>query len=326
MRYYSMAALLSAALLLLSCTERKVLPQAGIDFADLVPVMYDYSATDTLGRPALIEPVRTQAEAFVKVISGEPMSDSVLTEWSTRLTTRVFTPAVDSVYPSREPVREALARIVGGAEAEGLELPRRSYATVVYGRPEAILFVDSVMLVALNHFLGADYDGYGRWPQYIRQHKTPEALPYAMAEALVATSYPYRADAEGATLLSRMLYEGALMRAVAGLVQDGDIRKALGYNEDDYAWLEANEAELWTQIVGSRLLYDTSEAVADRFVSPAPALRGLDTLWPGRAGRYIGVRIVESYLGRHPEATPAFLLSPAFYASPTVLAESGYKP
>lgn len=318
--------LVAAAFAAGSCTRKEAVVPAEVDFADMVGVIYDYAVTEPAVRDSLIAGMMPQTEALVKVVSPDSLCDSVLTEWSTRLTVRVFTPAVDSVFPSREPVRDALAHIVGAAAAEGLELPSRHYGAVIYGKPQAILFVDSVMLIGLNHFLGADYPGYGRWPVYIRNTKTPAQLPYAMAEALVATSYPYSLTGEDATLLSRMIHEGALVKARMELVADSRLNEALGYNEEDMKWLADNEKRLWEEIVESGLLYDTSEATADRLLAPAPAVQMLPTMWPGRAARYIGYRIVEAYMRRNPDLTLADMLSPEKNSATAVLAGAEYKP
>ncbi len=291
-----------------SCRRTETVVPADIDFADMVDVIYDYPVTEPAVRDSQIESMLPQAQALVKVISPDSLCDSVLTEWSTRLTVRVFTPAVDSVFPSREPVRDALAHIVGAAHDKGLDLPDRRYAAMVYGKPQAILFVDSVMLIGMNHFLGADYPGYSRWPVYIRNTKTPAQLPYALAEALVATAYPYDASGEDATLLSRMIHEGALVKARMELVPGSRLADALAYNDDDLKWLADNERTLWQEIVESGLLYDTSESTADRLLAPSPAVQMLPTMWPGRAGRYIGYRLVDTYMRSTPGITLAEVL------------------
>ena len=54
------------------------------------------------------------------------------------------------------------------------------------------------------------------------------------------------------------------------------------------------------------------------------AIRDMGTQWPGRVGRFIGYRIVQAYLTRHPETKLNELLSPTFYTSSMTLPDSGY--
>lgn len=293
---------------------------------DLSSLMRDYRYMPESSRCDSLTRYMPEISAFMEVVSGEPLNDSLLVSWSGSPVVSVFTASVDSVYPTMEPLERDLGYILKAAEEQGLQLPRRRYAAVTYGRPEAVLFVDSVMLIALNHFLGPDFPGYSRWPVYRRQEKSPSNLPYALSEALIATRYPYEASPEQATLLSRMLYEGALAKAKLETVPDATVEGVLGYDKKDFAELTENEGELWRQIVAAGLLYDTSVMTAERLNAPSPAVTVLSSVWPPRVGRFVGYRIVDSYLKKYPETTLAQLLSPDFYNSAQTLAQSAYKP
>jgi len=272
--------------------EQSIYPPAQV--ADLSSVMRDWSEMDSVAHADSLDAYRPEITAFMQTLTSDSITTGVISAWSRSLAVARFTPAVDSVFPSREPLRRQLGHILGRAEDLGIDFQRRRYAAVVWGRMESVLFVDSVMLIALNHYLGPEYDGYGRWPVYRRNDKKPERLPYDLAEALTATAYPYKASGEDATLLSRMLYEGALISIVMELVPDASEAMALGYSQEDFDWIKANESDIWDKIVAEKLLYDTSESVADRFIKPSPAVRCDDAVFPGRIGRYIGYRLVRS--------------------------------
>lgn len=286
----------------------------------LAPV-YEYFA-EYGSASALPDSLRPEVEAFMKVTGRGDASAPALAAWAASPAVEVFTPAVDSVFPSLAPVEQGLGDVLARAVREGLDLPRRRYAAVVWGRPESIVFCDSVMLVALNHYLGASYPGYSHLPAYARAAKEPSRLVPDMAEALVGTACPYERR-EGSTVLSRLLYEGAMAEARMRLCGIGEA-EALGYDEDTYADLAAHEGELWQLLVARGLLYSTLPADAERLVSPAPSVPLLGAAVPGRAGRFIGLRIVQSYLRKHPEATLPELLSPAFYDSDETLRRAAY--
>lgn len=297
-----------------------------IEVTDLASVMQDYSSLDSLSRDSLLHNHRAELEAFMKAVGADSVSDTSVFAWSNSAPVRVFTPAIDSVYSNRAIVGGIIGGIVARADKNGFELPNRHYATVVYGRPESMLFVDSVMLIALNHYLGSDYEGYARWPEYMRSTKTPANLPYDIAEALVATSYPYEADAAHNTLLAGMLYQGALAYARKELVADGDVASALGYDKATYQSLEENEEMLWKSLVESGMLYSTSQRDIDRLLAPAPYCMVGGKEFAGRAGRFIGFKIVESYMSSYEDASLADLFDKSFYQSDKTLAQANYKP
>lgn len=303
----------------LSCSQTELAP-----VADLVSLVSDYSRLDSAASVDTLKAYGPELSALMKVVGCDSVSIDLVREWSSSNVVKMFTPPVDSVFPSLDPMRASLAAILAEAEKKGLELPPRRYAAVVYGRPESILFVDSVALIALNHFLGADFEGYSHWPIYRRSEKTPGQLPYALAEALVATSYPYMADATEATLLSRMVYEGALAKTKLELVPNACLNDVLGYSKKDFEWLKENERDIWNLMVGKRMIFDTSEELADRLIMPSSGVNGFEMPMPARVGRYIGYRIVQEYCKMNTYVTLPTLLSPDFYTSTTVLADSGY--
>ena len=301
------------SLIATSCSRSRVEPQ---EVAPVWEWIGGYVPGDSV--PVDITP---ELAAFMKVAAGDT-SAAAIERWAESPAVRVFSPDVDSIFQSVEPLELALGGIVERANHEHISLPATRFAAVVWGRPESIVFCDSVMLIALNHYLGADYPGYSHVESYRRKLKTPARLPADITEALVATSCPYVSD-DVASVLSRLLYEGALIEAITRLARISPA-EAMGYTADEYAYLEQHETQLWQTLVARELLYSTLPADAHRLVAPAPATSLLDPRSPGRAGRFLGHRIVQSYLGHNPGTTLQQLLSPAFYRSDDALRQSRY--
>lgn len=297
-----------------------------VDVVPLYEDIYGFNRLDTAAQLELMCADSVELAAFMTVVSGEPLDRGLVEMWASSRAVEVFTPLVDSVFEQKPVVAPVLSKILDNAAREGIVLPERHYAEVVYGRPESILFVDSVMLVALNHYLGADFEGYSHLPAYMRLVKNREMIPYDMAEALVATAYPFEEGAEPTTL-SRLLYEGALAYIKELLVPDSNTELALGFTPEQYHWLQKNEKGLWHALVSKGLLFDTSESSASRLVDPAPACPDLYPEAPGRTGRYIGYRMLRSYLKkRKGNVRPDYLLSPEFYNDKNILTEISYNP
>ncbi len=259
-----------------------------------------------------------ELQAFLKTVGA-----SDLNSWRQTDAARIFSPAADSVFAELKPER-TVASVIANARREGLQIPATNFATGVWGKRQSILFTDSVMIVALNHYLGPAYPGYEGLPEHIRRLKTPEMLPYDIAEALTATAYPYEGD--NATTISRLLYEGALTEAKMRLVDNASPSAALGYDEETYAEIEHNERELWQKILENRLLFDRDPTVAARLTAPAPFTSILGGKVPGRVGRYVGWRIVMAYLDHNPEVSLTDLLSKDFYLSDEILRRADYRP
>lgn len=285
---------------------------------DVYRIAAEWPQTGSLQRDSILRADRAVLDPFMQIAAGCEASDSTLDAWARGAVVRMFTPAVDSVFPTTVPVGTSLGEILANAADKSLDLPRRRYAAVVWGRPESIVFADSVMLIALNHYLGADFAGYAPWPDYRRREKTPERLPYDMAEALVATRYPFTPD-DNTTVLSHILYDGALTHAKIQLIPQGSLGAALGCTDSQLQWMHDHRHEMWRTMVGKKLVYSTSADVAERLTRPAPATPMLAPDAPGRAGSYLGYCFVIDYLESYPSTSIEFLLSPAFYNDPAVM-------
>lgn len=264
--------------------------------------------------------------AMMSVLGVDSLDSQIIEAWSNSPAVAVFTPPVDSVFPTLTAVERQLGAIISNAAKEKLNIPDYNYSAVVWGKQIPIVFVDNVMLIALNHYLGADYPGYARWADYQRFTKSADFLPYDLAEAIVATSYEFKGEADKSTVLSNMLYNGALTEAKMRLVKDADLAHALGYTKEQLQWLDKHERDLWQELVGKKLLYDVSDFTKERLLDQTPATSLLNANAPGRAGRYLGYQIVKSYLKHNPDTTIGQLLSPDFYQSVDALINAQYEP
>lgn len=311
----------AAVILIVGCSRsRKAEPQPIVRL-DLILASYD--RYDQSRQDAMLDSVRPEMSAMFAVLGIDSLTSSVLDSWSRSRVVEVFQPAVDSVFPDLDALSLKLGYVVETARTQLPALPHLTFASVVWGNPRPVVRVDSVMLIALNHFLGTEYPGYAQWPEYRRIGKTPDMIPYAVASALAASLYPVDAGND-ATLLSWMLYEGALVEARMRLVPDARLDDALGYTPGQLKYAEEHLGEIWQEMSLKRMIYDTDPLLIDRMVAPAPSSPVMLTLAPGRIGCYIGYRIVRSYLSKYPDTPLYQLLSKDFYAEQQSLIKSGF--
>lgn len=237
----------------------------------------------------------------------------------------IFSPDVERRFLAEDSV----AAEFGNVRARyAMIFPADTFPTRFYGviNPfnQGIILSDSLVMIGLNHYLGADYEGYAQFEEYRRRQKTIKRLVPDVAEALVAVRHPYQESAES-TVLSRLLYEGALVDAVIQLA-DISPEEALGYTEAEYNWAQVNESKVWQALAANRLLYSTNPNDADRLVGPMPATTVINQNAPGRIGRYMGWRIIQSYKHNNPSTSVVKMLEPDFYNATGTLVDSKYAP
>lgn len=289
---------------------------------DLALASYDYLSEEQ--RSAVLDSMGSEIRAMMAVVGIKDITDSILVEWSKSGVVKMFQPPVDSVFSDIRPLEQTVGDIVRNASKEGIDLPHLSFASVVWGSQRPMVRTDSIVLIALNHYLGADFPGYAGWQEYRRAIKTPDMIPYDLAGVLAATQYPM-ADNQP-TLLSWMLYEGALVEGRMRLVPDATLDKALGYSRQQLEFAKTNLKRIWEEMRLLRIVYDTDPLTIDKYIALAPSTPLLQGTTPGRIGRYVGYCIVRAYLSKHPETPLPQLLSPAFYTSASTLINSGFNP
>lgn len=190
---------------------------------------------------------------------------------------------------------------------------------------QSVLVADTLLYIGLNHYLGADYVHYEYFPDYVRALKVRGRIPVDVAEALVRSTYPYRPSDDYPQVVTRLAYEGAVAEAVMRLT-DRSEACVLGYDDSQYAWLCDNEQKIWQSIVGGQMLFSADYAIARSLVDVAPHVSVISPEVPGRAGRFIGHRLVKSYVDNNPSASMEHMLTPAFYCSPSLLTSAKYNP
>ncbi len=236
----------------------------------------------------------------------------------------MFGPEVEKAYPSTSDIEKRLGALNANMRRLTPSLPSYYYGIISPYRQQVML-VDSVVYVALNHYLGATHGAYSTMPEYARFTKTAEYIPLDIAEAVLSVEYPFKAES-APTAIQYFIYEGALLKAVSALTGINDTATLMGWTPAQFDKAQTHEAEAWRKMATDNIIYSTDMALAQRLCAPSPASQPLSAELPGRFGRYVGYRIVNSYLDKNPDTALTDILSPQFYNNPSTLINSGYAP
>ncbi len=265
---------------------------------------------------------KAAGEKWFAVSGYGVLTDSSLAVYNANPSIVFHRKAVGDMFSYIDDVKTGLGNMLGRMKADYPAVHQPRLFAVISPFNQSVVTVDSVMYLGLNHYLGVNYEAYSYFPDYVRINKKRERIVPDVAEALIRQYYPYKPDSEYPTTLSILLYEGAVVEAVARTTEMSE-QDALGIDGESYGWLEANEKEMWNALIIKKLLYSTDEAVGEMLVRQSAVTSLLHPEAPGRAGRFIGHRIVLEYL-KHNAEEPHNLLLPQFYDSRETLARSKY--
>jgi hypothetical protein len=173
----------------------------------------------------------------------------------------------------------------------------------ISGFNQSVVVDSSWVSVSVEKYLGSDCIFY-EWltiPVYLRRRMSPEKVVPDVLMALLMTQYAYNDSVDD--LLNQMIYEGQLRYFVRKMIPDIADTTLFDYSSQHLDWVRNNEKRMWSTIVEDKHLFSTDRMTLQRFVGKSPFTYYFGPDSPGGVGIFIGYRIVEAYMKRHPETT-----------------------
>ena len=159
-----------------------------------------------------------------------------------------------------------------------------------------VAVTDSIVLVALDNYLGADHEFYANIPQYIADNMRSSQVVVDLAGAYAEQRI---FQLQKKTLLDEMIYFGKQLYFKDVMIPFKPDHEKIGYSEEQLGFAQANEEMIWTHFVENEMLFDTDSQLPARFIADAPFSKfylEIDNETPGRLGQYIGWQIVRAYM------------------------------
>lgn len=206
----------------------------------------------------------------------------------------------------------------------GFKAPRiYSYISGIDVDSPPVIYIDSVMIIALDLFLGEAFDSYKKigLPQYLTRRMQADFIKVEAARSLALTRLP---PSPSRTMLDEIILHGKLMYFIDACLPNTADSLKIGYTEGQIEWCRNNESQLWAFMIDKELLYSADFQNIKRFTMEAPFTSGFGHQSPGRIGIWIGWQIVRAYMENKPELELDELMHQT--DAQTILQESGYKP
>lgn len=159
-----------------------------------------------------------------------------------------------------------------------------------------VIFADSLLIIALDTYLGPDHHFYTGIQRYYAQNFRREQIPVDAASAFAEKIIPRPKDRR---FIEEVIYQGKRLYLMEQLLSQDSKNEIISYTVDQYEWAKENEVNIWTYFVEKQLLFSTDSKLLQRFINPGPFSKfylEFDSESPPRLGRYIGWQIVEDYM------------------------------
>jgi hypothetical protein len=187
-----------------------------------------------------------------------------------------------------------------------------------------VQFADSVMIIALDSYLGSDFKPYlaDGVSLYQAQRMTPDHIVPDCMRSVLNRLAP--SNMSSGTFLDQIVDAGKRLYLLDAFlpVISGNLK--INYTPGQFSWISKNESHVWSAIIENRMLYSSDGQTLRAFLSDGPFTPAFGKESPPRLGEWIGWQIVKSYMNNHPEITLQQLLQKN--DGQEILTQSGYKP
>lgn len=187
-----------------------------------------------------------------------------------------------------------------------------------------IQLADSVLIIALDNYLGKDFKPYfadGLSLYQVERMKEDHIVPDCVREIINAT---YQGKAAPTTLLGAMVEAGKRQYLIDALIPDIPDHLKMDYSPEQYDWVKKNETHIWAALVENRLLYSSDGQNFQLFLADGPYTMEFSKDSPPRLGEWIGLQIIRSYMQKNPEINLQMMMKEQ--DAQKILSLSGYKP
>ena len=151
------------------------------------------------------------------------------------------------------------------------------------------------IIIGLDYFLPLSNKYKPRdLPTYILERYTPDHL-----NAISLTTYLSQFNLVNEldlTMVNEMISFGKLYYIVSRLLPCVEERVVLGYSVEEFNLLEQNEAFIYSYFLQNELLFEESNLIKQKYLSERPNTFEISQSVPGRVGRWLGWKIVSSYM------------------------------
>ncbi len=187
-------------------------------------------------------------------------------------------------------------------------------------------YYDSAVAVGLDFYLGSDfkyYPGLGFTGFLIRKMSPEYLVPNTINSWIISCFEPYYKEEN---CLDKMVFEGKVWYLMDACFPDMHDSLKFGLSADQLKWLKNNEYQIWAHFIEKKLLYEKDHLVYRNYFEDGPftSAPGVPAESSPMIGKYLGYRIVQTYLENFPEITLLEFVKNTNSAA--ILNDSGYKP
>ena len=189
---------------------------------------------------------------------------------------------------------------------------------------EPIVIQDSFALIGIDMFLGKHYEEYRNFkiPLFVSKKYQIKHLSTELMRNIA--TFQFGDQLEGQTLLEQMISLGKVEYFVHATSPNVTDSVRFAFSPSEMTWCINREWALWEHLTSKQLLFSKDYHEYKKYIEDQPFVSSLERESPGRAGVWIGFKIVTKFMDNNPKITLDELMTSV--TSMDVFQGSKYKP
>lgn len=168
---------------------------------------------------------------------------------------------------------------------------------------EPIICNDTAVVLGIDMFLGQHYEEYRREkiPLYISKEYDQKYIPTEVMRNYGLSLFASFLDGE--TLLDCMISLGKIEYFVKAMYPQKQDSIQFAFTPVQMEWCDEREKALWQHLAAKKLLFSKDYQVFKKYIEDQPFISSMERESPGRAGVWIGYKIVSRYMNNHSDVS-----------------------
>ena len=168
---------------------------------------------------------------------------------------------------------------------------------------EPIIVNKKEILIGIDLFYGEDYEAYNQLqiPKYISKNNKYEYISPVVIRAFAQKKFANYIHGE--TLLENMIGLGKLEYFVEAMMPKVMDSIRFQFTTNQMIWCYTHEKSFWKHLALKKHLFSKDYRNYKKFIQHGPFVSSLERDSPGRAGIFIGYRIIKDYMDKNPDVS-----------------------
>lgn len=155
------------------------------------------------------------------------------------------------------------------------------------------------ILIGIDLFYGQDYQPYKKLqiPEFVSKSFNKEYVAPIVMRAFAKQKFA--SFVSGKTMLDNMIGLGKIEYFIEAMMPTMPDSARFQFTEKEMNWCYNHEEAFWKHLTMKNLLFSKDLHTYKKYLQPGPFVSSLERDSPGRAGIYIGYKIVKAYMDRN---------------------------